>query len=523
MVFSIKKIPKRTQFAIISGFFIGTSYIPFPPWALFFCLVPLWLAWWEEEKAMKVFFYGWISQFLLTLIGFHWVFHTTVEFGHQHPVVGVLVLILFCCVAHLHIPLAGLFWHFTRKRLPLGPVSSWLLLILFSVLLERLYPMIFPWHLGYPWLWAKMPATHWADVVGFESLSALTIFINGLLFWAWRRKSEKVFAAKVVVGVLLGFGLLNVSGHYWGKRWPEGEKTFNVMIVQANIGNFEKYQASHRSGFQSKILNKYLSLNKKGFEQAENVDLVVWPETAFPSDLDTPFLFRPLQRQLISFIRTHQVPFFVGSFSLDMSTRDYFNGMFLFDERGIQLNSYRKSILLAFGEYFPGTDIIPGLEDLVESIIPEISHFSRGGGPKPMQLRDTVIGVQICYEGLFPWFSRGLAQKGVDIMFNVTNDSWFGGTFEHKQHLYMTLARTIEVRRPLVRSTNTGISTVILATGEILEQSPWAEEWVKTYKVKYTPFAPQTIFSTIQPYLPWFWLISILLIIGVSFLRRAKD
>ena len=33
----------------------------------------------------------------------------------------------------------------------------------------------------------------------------------------------------------------------------------------------------------------------------------------------------------------------------------------------------------------------------------------------------------------------------------------------------MTLARAVETRRPLVRSTNTGISTAILADGQILQ------------------------------------------------------
>ncbi|MGE5247985.1 MAG: hypothetical protein ACM3L8_06530 [Verrucomicrobiota bacterium] len=33
------------QLPLLSGLLIGTSYIPFPPWALAFCFVPLWRFW----------------------------------------------------------------------------------------------------------------------------------------------------------------------------------------------------------------------------------------------------------------------------------------------------------------------------------------------------------------------------------------------------------------------------------------------------------------------------------------------
>ena len=77
------------------------------------------------------------------------------------------------------------------------------------------------------------------------------------------------------------------------------------------------------------------------------------------------------------------------------------------------------------------------------------------------------MGPQICYEGLFDWFGRALANEGAQVIMNITNDSWYGTWEEPFQHGYMTLARAVEVRRPLVRSTNTGLSSVALASGEI--------------------------------------------------------
>ena len=94
--------------------------------------------------------------------------------------------------------------------------------------------------------------------------------------------------------------------------------------------------------------------------------------------------------------------------------------------------------------------------------------FIKGTGDnKVIQLNGISLGLQICYEGLFDWFTRDVVQEGASILVNVSNDAWFGTWQEPWQHLYMTLSRAIEVRRPLVRGTNSGFSAVVSAKGEI--------------------------------------------------------
>src|SRR5665213_2951249 len=84
---------------ILSGFFIGTSYIPLPPWAYLFAFVPLWIFWLKEPSLIRVFIGGWVTQFVLTLLGFSWVAHTIHEFGHMPWPVAILGLIGFCSFA----------------------------------------------------------------------------------------------------------------------------------------------------------------------------------------------------------------------------------------------------------------------------------------------------------------------------------------------------------------------------------------------------------------------------------------
>jgi apolipoprotein N-acyltransferase len=198
---------------------------------------------------------------------------------------------------------------------------------------------------------------------------------------------------------------------------------------------------------------------------------------------------------LINFIRDIKRPILTGAYSKDAPNvrvrRDY-NSIFLFNENGFAGDPpYHKTHLLIFGETLPFVDEFPWLA----KINPGGSGFGRGSGASILQWNSVIFGPQVCYDSLYPNFSRSIAQKGAQILVNVTNDSWFGPRGEPYQHLYMTLGRAVEVRRPLIRSTNTGISTVVLADGSVLETSPKYQTWAGYFDVKYQS-QPETTFFT---------------------------
>jgi apolipoprotein N-acyltransferase len=74
----------------------------------------------------------------------------------------------------------------------------------------------------------------------------------------------------------------------------------------------------------------------------------------------------------------------------------------------------------------------------------------------------------ICYEGLYPGFTRNGARASrtrPDFIVNVSNDAWFGATSGPLQHLNLSSYRAIEEGIPIVRATPTGVSGLIDATG----------------------------------------------------------
>ena len=152
-----------------------------------------------------------------------------------------------------------------------------------------------------------------------------------------------------------------------------------------------------------------------------------------------------------------------------------------------------------------------------------VSDFGRGKGPTIINSKFGRIGAQICYEGLFDYFSTELQEKDAQFFVNVTNDSWFGYPFEPYQHMYMTLARAVENRLPLIRVTNTGISTVILHDGTVLEHSARNKEWYKSYEIPFHSTPPKTFYVNLADKWPGILIILIgLILIGDRIARPGK-
>lgn len=520
----------RYRLGILSGILIGTNYIPFYPWAEFFCLTPLLLFWWTRAaNKRQAFIAGWLAQFILNLIGFHWIAYTAVEFGHFPLWGGILSLVGFASIAHLYFPVAGVSAHWLIHRFGLKGKSSLFVYALVFALFDRHFPKIFPWHFGYPWLWAGWPGAQFSDVIGFEGLNVLTILVNALVAWAVVEGLLKFAGARRKPWLIAGAAaalVVTVNLLGWGREsaWKQTDAELKVLAIQGNIGNFEKLMVELRSDFGVPIVQKYVHMSRLALNQHPEAELMIWPETAFPSHLDRAFLNQFLPMQVRSFLRETHMPLLTGAYSNQWGRRDVFNGLFYLDANGEEpIDPYRKTILLVFGETFPFSEYIPYMEKL----FPDQGSFTRGSGPKILNLdlpartpgnqqQRIAVGAQICYEGLYPWFSAQLAREGAQLFANVTNDSWFWKPFEPNQHLYMTLARALEFRRPLFRSTNTGITTAILATGEILEKSPLGEEWSGVFRIPYLKNPPHTFYERYGAAWPWILILTLVLVLALG-------
>jgi apolipoprotein N-acyltransferase len=170
------------------------------------------------------------------------------------------------------------------------------------------------------------------------------------------------------------------------------------------------------------------------------------------------------------------VYFFINDYDIEKIQKNgeiitkLYNNNDLISPDGELVDSYRKVFLLAFGEYNPFKDtfiekIIPGTDTFMEGS--GISNVTAGNEIKLMEMGKWKFAPQICYEIIIPHFTRLFTNLGSDFIVNSTNDRWFGKSKASKQHLLLGLPRAIENRNYIVRATNSGISTVISATGKI--------------------------------------------------------
>ncbi len=63
-------------------------------------------------------------------------------------------------------------------------------------------------------------------------------------------------------------------------------------------------------------------------------------------------------------------------------------------------------------------------------------------------------------------------ERGATLLLNLTNDAWYGRAPSRTSTRRSRLWRAVETRRDFIRSTNTGLTTAISATGEVLAEMP---------------------------------------------------
>ena len=551
----MKSLTRAVYFLpLLSALLMALSYIPFPPYALFFCYVPLWLFALRQKSVWSILKGAWLCQFFGVLLGFHWLAYTFREFGFFSWPVSILGLLGFASFANLHIPIALWLWFVSKKLMhklcPTRSTTPFLFLLpLYSALSMEYYPMIFKWHWGYSWFYAGWPALQTAELWGFKFLNTLTLFFNllslsGYLLWTLPNKKAKTLknhkladhkladhrikALWVLGGGLILFILLNIQGIYLKHRWPEPDKTAKVLIIQPNIENlhwkFKKTKKDPRALALNQLIEETTPFFKEDTAQsASRPDFVLWPEGAYP------YTIRHNGRGHRALFLSHKAKEWQTSILLSAngkSPKGITNSLFAFDPKGQLIQPpYDKTLLLVFGEYLPGEKWLNWSQWLSYYG----RSFKRGQGEhKTISIKPTGflqsatldsvstsravdkklkiannpsintyrLGFQICYESLFDFFTRELAQEKAHILVNVTNDSWYGRGLEPYQHLYMTLARAIEVRRPLVRGTNTGFSAVISAKGQVLQKSKLykKDSWIQ--EVPYHSGNKPTLFTS---------------------------
>ncbi len=147
-----------------------------------------------------------------------------------------------------------------------------------------------------------------------------------------------------------------------------------------------------------------------------------------------------------------------------------------------ELQTFRKHHLVIFGEYIPLVDTFPILRRIYEqqSGAAYAGGFTAGESFEPLEIEThgRTIGAipSICFEDTVPRLKRKFVRPGPQVIVNVTNDGWFDESAAAAQHFANARFRAIELRRPMLRSANTGVSAAIDTRGSTVHPDDGSDQ-----------------------------------------------
>ncbi|MCJ8500314.1 apolipoprotein N-acyltransferase [Desulfatitalea alkaliphila] len=470
--------------ALISGLLLVAVFPKIDQgWVAWFALVPLLLV--LRKAGPGVGFRLGLTCGLVHYLGVtYWTAYSMRTYGHLPMVQSIFVLVLLAGILALFTALFALAVCRLNRR-------PWLFLLVAPAawtVLEWLRSWVFT---GFPWAllgysqYNRLWLVQVADLFGVYGLSFLIVAANAVLTLALLRWVEKswhgheasralVVRSLVVLPVCLtaavGYGMLRVKTM---DRLAADATPVRVALVQGNVDQSIKWDTT----FQMLTTVKYRTLSLQAAE--EGVDLIIWPETATPF-----YLYRDtlLSDMVVQGVRTAGTHFIIGSprVEIDGDIHRYYNSAYLIDPQGEALDRYDKVHLVPFGEYVP----LQRWLSFAGKMVQHVSDFHPGDRGNALMWEDRPIGMLICYEIIFPALSRAMVRNGGQLLVNITNDAWFGRTAAPYQHFAMAVLRSVENRRYLARSANTGISGFIDPCGRILATTELYTDAILTGEVK---------------------------------------
>ena len=441
---------------IISAFLTGLAHQPLQlGWLAWFALLPL------------IFVLNRITElrhFIIT--GFIWGFtyHLTVIFWLANnigttPLIGFISMLSAVSFLTLNIVAVSILTGILKKGYP----KMWFWF--FPLVWTSMEYLRSNGTVGFPWMSLAntqldfLTLAQNAEITGIYGISFWVVFINILLFnWLVRPYPENSFGA-ISIFILPWLTGLWLTPHVQ----TDSASTLEVAVVQPNIHQSQKWKPG---GVRENIAS-LLYDSRPAIEQ--NVDLVVWPESSTSTYIlqGNDFYLKWIQGELQNSKLISGIPYYSGK----NTERKYYNSAVLIQADSVK-DIYHKLQLVPMAEYIPLSDYFTSLKKLNLGQ----SNFTHGTNYTIMDVNKIKCAVMICFESIFPSLSRQFVQQGAEVLLFLVNDGWYENPPQPQQHAKQAVYRAIENRRPVIRCTNTGISMVIDAGGNISHALPLNEK-----------------------------------------------
>ncbi len=505
------------------------------PWLQFVLLAGLAHQVWQSQSVTQSALTGFLFGLTAFGIGLYWLTISMHVYGQMPLFLAVIALVGF--VAYLALfPALGSALAFALRRQPaehavaLGP---WALVAQASIwaaawtLAEWLRGTLLT---GFPWLNTAYGQTDgwlagWATLGGAYGTTFVTAWVSGAVaatLAAEAKQNKTTFTPKRGIAVGLAILLVFIGASLQQTSFSQAAgQSLTVRLVQGNIDQGIKF-ADHLFNDASKH-HLDLAGHRKETETSKEQpmpELILLPETAmnrFPQQVDPA-----IWQDWINLAQRDQSTVLIGIPLFDAQTREYTNSVIAIDAKsswtdlanGQPRQQYDKRHLVPFGEFVPW-----GFRWFVDLMQIPLGDFTRGSADQtPFAINEQLVAANICYEDVFGHELLPAVRAGATILANFSNLGWFGDSMALRQHWQMARLRAIETQRPMLRSTNTGMTGAIDAFGRVIAVLPPVVAGYVDVQVQGR--------TGLTPYVRWgdypvLWLICGILISG-SIVRRRR-
>ena len=477
--------------SIFSGFILSLtqplviesySNLPIDPdgylgWLGFVAYVPILLII-KEKNNIQVFMLVFLASFVQFFIIFHWIIITIAKFADISLIFSIIICSLLSCLSSLYVAIAFVIANYLFLKLSFKP---WILnpLALCSATYISNYGLFggFSWgHIGYSLANISI-FLQGASLVGVYGLVLFVMLVNAAfaeIIWTKVKKIKfpkiPVFIAIMLIIFFSIFGLYRLADN--------NHLTAKYVKIGLLQGNIKQGIKNKQRFYYDYVIDKYQNLQKLAIN--DGAEIILWPEVAFPLIIEKNIkCFKKFKNKTPTLI--------IGATAVKKINNKfiYYNSAIIVaPEKNMRVIGWRdKTHLVPFGEYIPWP-----FKAIADKFVPNIVSITPAIDFGPINIllpngEKLMIGITICYEGIFPEIFRNLANNGAKIIFNLTNDAWYGVSSAPYQHLNMYKFRAVETGRNLARVTNTGISAFIDYNGFVYASTSLYVETVITRNI----------------------------------------
>ncbi|GAB6091304.1 apolipoprotein N-acyltransferase [Spirochaeta dissipatitropha] len=368
-----------------------------------------------------------------------------------------------------------------KSRLPFRAIWFTMIWTAYELLKSTGF-LAYPWGLAaYSWN-EVMPMIQLASITGVYGISFLLVLANSSIAeWIMRVKaSEQRQLHELTAFLAVVFSAAILFGTFRMALIPEPDTKLDMLLVQNNGDSWEP-------GAFLDELTDLQNLTIQGLQLREtDPDLIVWSETvlryAIPESLNF-YTRNPQSYPFTNFMADLPSDLLTGApFAIDASRGDFVNAAILLDRNAVVQQVYGKQQLVPFAETIPFFEY-PAVRDFFINVIGLRSMWLSGKENRLFEISDPEgrllnYATPICFEDAFSSITRSMARDGADFFINITNNSWSQTDSAQTQHLAAARFRSIETGRTLVRSTNSGYTSIVDPWGRVTDSLPMFEQAV---------------------------------------------